>query len=92
MANTTPTAFGAIGLPVITLANVSGIPIESLSYYVVLQLFLFVVLIPFALVSLTEKSLKGIKGVFGITLASGLSFGIVQVLVAKFLGPELPKF
>lgn len=90
VANTTPTAFGAIGLPVITLANVSGIPIESLSYYVVLQLFLFVVLIPFALVSLTEKSLKGIKGVFGITLASGLSFGIVQVLVAKFLGPELP--
>lgn len=90
VANTTPTAFGAIGLPVITLANVSGIPIESLSYYVVLQLFLFVVLIPFALVALTEKSLKGIKGVFGITLASGLSFGIVQVLVAKFLGPELP--
>lgn len=90
VSNTTPTAFGAIGLPVITLANVSGIPIESLSYYVVLQLFLFVVLIPFALVALTEKSLKGIKGVFGITLASGLSFGIVQVLVAKFLGPELP--
>ena len=90
VANTTPTAFGAIGLPVITLANVSGIPIESLSYYVVLQLFLFVLLIPFALVALTEKSLKGIKGVFGITLASGLSFGIVQVLVAKFLGPELP--
>ena len=90
VANTTPTAFGAIGLPVITLANVSGIPIESLSYYVVLQLFIFVVLIPFALVALTSKSLKGIKGVFGITLASGLSFGIVQVLVAKFLGPELP--
>ena len=67
VANTTPTAFGAIGLPVITLANVSGIPIESLSYYVVLQLFLFVLLIPFALVALTEKSLKGIKGVFGIT-------------------------
>ena len=90
VANTTPTAFGAIGLPVITLSNVSGVPIEPLSYYVVIQLFLFVVLIPFVLVALTEKSLKGIKGVFGITLASGLSFGIVQVLVAKYLGPELP--
>ncbi|ELC8443258.1 L-lactate permease [Clostridium perfringens] len=90
VANTTPTAFGAIGLPVITLSNVSGVPIEPLSYYVVIQLFLFVVLIPFILVALTEKSLKGIKGVLGITLASGLSFGIVQVLVAKFLGPELP--
>lgn len=90
VANTTPTAFGAIGLPVITLSNVSGIPIEPLSYYVVIQLLLFVVLIPFVLVSLTEKSIKGIKGVFGITLASGLSFGIVQVFVAKFLGPELP--
>lgn len=90
VANTTPTAFGAIGLPVITLANVSGVPIEPLSYYVVIQLFLFVVFIPFVLVALTERSIKGIKGVFGITLASGLSFGIVQVLVARFLGPELP--
>ncbi|MDU4829230.1 MAG: L-lactate permease [Clostridium perfringens] len=80
----------AVAIPVGIMAALGFNPFFASVICVVLQLFLFVVLIPFALVALTEKSLKGIKGVFGITLASGLSFGIVQVLVAKFLGPELP--
>lgn len=92
IANTTPTAFGAIGLPVSTLAQVTGLEVKQLSYIVSLQLFLLIVLIPFILVMLTEnKGVKSMKGVFGITLVSGLSFGIPQIIVSKYLGAELPS-
>lgn len=49
-----------------------------------------IIIIPFILVVLTGKSIKAIKEVFGITLASGISFAIPQVFVAKFIGAELP--
>jgi lactate permease len=39
---------------------------------------------------LTGKSVKAIKGVVFISLASGLAFAIPELLVAKYLGAELP--
>ena len=90
VANTVPTAFGAIGIPVVTLAQLTNLNVNQLSYQVALQLTLFIVVIPFLLVMMTTKSLKGLKGVFGITLASGLAFAIPEMLVAKYLGAELP--
>jgi lactate permease len=90
IANTTPTAFGAIGLPVTTLAKIAGIDPSTLSYAVSLQLFALIIIVPIALVMLTGKSVKAIKGVFLISLASGLSFAVPQIFVAKYLGAELP--
>lgn len=90
VANTVPTAFGAVGIPVITLAKVTGLDVLTLSYNVVVQLAAFIVIIPFILVIMTTKSLKGLKGVVGITFASGLAFALPQVFVAKYLGAELP--
>lgn len=92
IANTTPTAFGAIGLPVATLSQVTGLEVKQLSYTVSIQLFILIILIPFILVALTEdKGFKSIKGVFGITLVSGLAFAIPQVFISKYLGAELPS-
>lgn len=90
IANTVPTAFGAIGIPVITLAKVTSLDINILSYVTAIQLVIFIVLIPLVLVIFTTRSLKGLKGVVGISLASGISFAIPQVFVAKYLGAELP--
>ncbi|WKY45335.1 L-lactate permease [Eubacteriaceae bacterium ES2] len=90
IANTTPTAFGAIGLPVSTLASVTGLNVNDLSFTIAIQLFLMIVVIPFILVMITGKSVKAIKGVFVITLLAGLSFGLPQIFVAKYLGAELP--
>ncbi len=90
ISNTTPTAFGAIGIPVVTLAKVTGLDVSQLSYAVGIQLMPLVILLPFALVMLTGKSFKAVKGIFGVTLISGLSFALPQLLIAKFLGPELP--
>lgn len=90
LANTVPTAFGALGIPVTTLATVTGLEIVHLSYVTSIQLAGFIVLIPFLLVILTEKSIKALKGVVGITLVSGITFAVPQVFIAKYLGADLP--
>ncbi|MBV4416013.1 L-lactate permease [Clostridium tyrobutyricum] len=90
ISNTTPTAFGAIGIPVTTLAKVANIDVTQLSYAVGLQLSLLIIVVPIILVMLTGKSVKAIKGVLGISLASGISFALPQVFAAKYLGAELP--
>ena len=90
IANTTPTAFGAIGLPVSTLAQVTGLNVNDLSFTVALQLFVMIVVVPFILVMFTGKGIKGLKGVFWITLFAGSSFALPQIFVAKYLGAELP--
>lgn len=89
IANTTPTAFGAIGLPVTTLANIAGLDPAKLSYAVGIQLFVLIIIVPLVLVMLTGKSVKAIKGVVFICLASGIAFAVPEILVAKYMGAEL---
>jgi lactate permease len=90
IANTTPTAFGAIGLPVTTLAQISGLDVRHLSYLATLQMLPLIVIIPFIMVALIGGGVKAIREVWLPTLAAGLAFGIPQIIVAKFLGAELP--
>jgi lactate permease len=90
IANATPTAFGSIGIPTTTLAKITGLDVFQLSTNTVILLAILIVLTPFVLVFLTGKSKKSLKGIFAITLISGLSFLIPEFLVAKFLGAELP--
>ncbi|MBW4801548.1 L-lactate permease [Loigolactobacillus coryniformis] len=90
IANTTPTAFGAIGLPVTTLAQISGLNVQHLSYLVAVQLLPLIVIIPFILVALIGGGIKAIKEVWMPTLAAGLAFGVPQIFVARFIGAELP--
>lgn len=90
LANTVPTAFGALGIPVTTLSTVTGLEVVHLSYVTSIQLAGFIVLIPFLLVILTEKSIKALKGVVGITLVSGITFAVPQIFIAKYLGADLP--
>ena len=95
VANTTPVAFGSIGIPTVTAANVTGFSPHMTACYVVLQLAIMVILVPFFLVFITGKH-EGAKGlgdykeILFITLMSGVSFLIPQYLTAKFIGAELP--
>ena len=95
VANTTPVAFGSIGIPTVTAANVTGFSPHMTASYVVLQLAIMVILVPFLVVFITGKheGAKGIgdyKEILFITLMSGVSFLIPQYLTAKFIGAELP--
>ena len=89
IANGVPTPFGSIGIPTVTLANLLSLENAQLSFVTSMQEALFVMLCPILIVMVTGHGLKGMKGVVGITIASGLSFIVPQILVSKFIGAEL---
>ena len=94
IANTTPTAFGTVGLPVTTMAGLLGLSANHISLYVSLLLFPIMFFIPFILVIIANKEREGKGGVFGggilpVILASVLGYGI-QPFIAMTMGAELP--
>ena len=89
VANGTPTPFGSIGIPTVTLANLVGLDNATLAFTETLQLAPLMILSPFLMVILTGGGVKALKGVFGITLISALSFVLPQMAVAYFVGSEL---
>ncbi|KML68010.1 L-lactate permease [Pectobacterium peruviense] len=92
VANTVPTAFGAVGIPVSILAEQVHLPVTTLSATVVLQLALFNILLPFVIIAIIGGGIKAIRGVFAITLVCGVTTLVPQYIVAVHLGAELPAF
>ncbi len=89
LANAFPTAFGSVGIPTVTLSNVTGLDPMPLAFMTVVQMLPFMILVPFLMVIAGGGGVKALKGVTGLTLAAGMAFVLPQLLVAKFLGPEL---
>jgi len=88
IGNTAPVAFGAIGTPLITLASVTGLPLDDLSAMVGRQLPFFSVLVPFWLVA-AMVGFRRTREVWPACLTAGLSFAVVQFLVSNLHGPWL---
>ena len=90
VANSTPTPFATIGIPVLTLSDATGLDASVLGFDITLQLFIPTIIMPFFLVMLVGGGVRAIRGVFCITLISGLSFALPMLFVAHFIGPEMP--
>ena len=88
IGNTAPVAFGALGTPILTLAGVTGLPVDTLSAMVGRQLPFFALIVPFWLVW-TMSGRKATFEVWPAALIAGGSFGLVQFLVSNLIGPEL---
>ncbi len=88
IGNTAPVAFGSLGIPIISLAQVTGLPLADLSAMVGRQLPFFSFLIPFWLVA-ALAGWRGLRGVWPACLVTGLSFALVQFLVSNYHGPWL---
>ncbi len=88
IGNTAPVAFGALGIPVITLAKVTGLPEMLLSQMVGRQLPFFSVIVPFWLVW-AMAGFAGMLEVWPACLIAGLFFAVPQFLVSNFYGPSL---
>lgn len=89
LANGTPTPFGSIGIPTVTLANLVGLDAQNLAFAYSLQSAAFMFLCPYLMVMVSGKSFKSLKGVMGITTISSLSFVLPVILVSKYVGAEL---
>jgi lactate permease len=88
LANTAPVAYGALGTPILTLAEVTRLDADRLSAMAGRQLPFFSLLIPAWLVWVMA-GWRGVAGVWPAVLVCGGSFALVQFLVANFVGPML---
>ena len=89
-ANTTPTAFGSVGVPTTTLATVTNLDVLPLSGDVATIQLILTLLSPFIMVIIIGKGLKALKGMIPFTVVASLSFVVPWFFAAKVLGCELP--
>ncbi len=89
LANTAPVAFGAIGIPIVVGASVSGVDLMAFSQMVGRTLPFLSLFVPLYLVVLMAGWKKGIE-VWPACLVSGGSFAIAQFLSSNYIGPLLP--
>ena len=88
IGNTAPVAFGSLGIPLVTLAPLTGLDLLQLSAMVGRQLPLFSLIVPFWLVA-AQAGWRGMIGVWPACLTAGASFGLMQFLLSNFHGPWL---
>lgn len=88
LANTAPVAFGSIGIPVTTLATVTGLPVLALSAMVGRLCAMISVVIPAYLIVVMSGWKRAVE-VLPAIVACGLSFAGMQLYVSNYIGPEL---
>ena len=88
LANTAPVAFGSIGIPIVTLANVTGLPPLQLSAMVGRLCALISLFIPGYLIVVMAGRKRAFE-VWPAIVACGLSFASMQFFVSNYVGPEL---
>ncbi|MDN6330657.1 MAG: L-lactate permease [Brachybacterium sp.] len=88
VANAGAGAYGAIGIPVLVGAQVTGLDVMELSRALVIVLQPLTFVIPFLLVVMMD-GLRGLRETFPLTLVVSVVFSGVQGGVLWFLGPEL---
>jgi lactate permease len=88
LANTAPVAYGALGIPITTLASVTGLDELRLSAMAGRQLPFFSLLVP-AWMVWVMAGWRGVVGVWPAVLVCGGTFALVQFLVSNYHGPWL---
>jgi len=88
VANTAPVAFGAIAVPITTLASVTGLPEDALGAVIGRQTPVLALFVPFVLIALVDGA-RGLREAWPVALVAGLSFGVVQFAVSNYLSIPL---
>jgi L-lactate transport len=88
IANTAPVAFGALGIPTIALAGVTGLDLAKLSAMTGRQVPFLSLLLPAYLICVVS-GIQGLRKNWPVALVSGLSFALTQFLVSNYWGPYI---
>jgi lactate permease len=88
LANTAPVAFGSIGIPLVTLAGITGLPLDRLSAAVGRICAPVSLIVPGYLI-VVMGGWKALRGVLPAAAVCGIAFGGTQFLVSNFVGPQL---
>ncbi|PWJ03428.1 lactate transporter [Streptomyces sp. NWU49] len=88
VANTAPVAFGAMGTPVVTLAQVTGLPLDSVASVVGRQTPLLALVVPLALVWLVDGR-RGLRDTWVPALVCGTAFAVAQFAASNYVSAQL---
>ncbi len=83
VANTAPVAFGAIAVPITTLAGVTGLPVDDLGAMVGRQTPILALFVPLALVFIVDGR-RGLRQTWPPAVVCGVSFAVFQYLSSNF--------
>lgn len=86
IANTAPVAFGALGIPTVALAGVTGLSLMKLSAMTGRQVPILALILPAYLVWVTASG-KGLRRSWPAALVAGITFAGTQCLVSNLWGP-----
>ncbi|WP_395759162.1 L-lactate permease [Streptomyces althioticus] len=88
VANTAPVAFGAMGTPVVTLAQVTGLPLDSVASVVGRQTPLLALVVPLVLVWLVDGR-RGLRETWIAALVCGVAFAVAQFAASNYVSAQL---
>lgn len=88
VANTAPVAFGSLGIPVVTLAGITGLPLDALSSMTGRLCAIIAMIIP-AYMVVIMSGVRGALGVLPPILACSITFAGVLFAITNTIGPEV---
>jgi lactate permease len=88
VANTAPVAFGAMGTPVVTLAQVTGLPLDDVASVVGRQTPLLALVVPLVLVWLVDGR-RGLRETWVPATACGVAFAVAQFVASNYVSAQL---
>ncbi|WP_144150094.1 L-lactate permease [Paraburkholderia sp. BCC1885] len=88
IADTSPVAFGALGLPITVLAKITRLPVHDISVMVGRQAPLLSLFIPLMLVFIHDGR-RGLKEVWPLAVIAGVAFAFAQFAGSMMLPVEL---
>lgn len=91
IVNSTPTAFGSVGIPLVTLSSVTGVTSAELAANTAMIEAILTFISPFIMVCVVGGGIKALRGSLIITLISALSFVLPWYITATVVGAELPN-
>ncbi|HEY3020163.1 MAG TPA: L-lactate permease, partial [Solirubrobacteraceae bacterium] len=88
VANTAPVAFGAIAVPITTLASVSALPQDDLGSMVGRQTPFLALIVPLILVAMVDGR-RGLRQTWPAALVGGVAFAVGQFACSNYISVEL---
>jgi lactate permease len=88
VANTAPVAFGAIAIPIVTLAGLTGLPKDDLGAMVGRQTPVLALFVPLILIFMVDGR-RGLRQAWPAAVVGGIVFAIGQYVCSNFISVEL---
>ncbi|MCV7444435.1 L-lactate permease [Mycobacterium paraense] len=88
VANTAPVAFASLGIPIVALSGVTGLPLDTLGAMVGRQTPILACIVPFILIFMVDGR-AGLKHAWPAAAMGGGVYAVVQFLCSNFFSVEL---